>query len=108
MLVAWSSSRAALQSRHEYALSQLGTHPNMTIDVARALNNNKYTTKLRCFTGAGSEIVLNKHEVTPLITPREESFKNVVEQTASSSIPSSIKAHGQLYLYYTNTSMCRP
>ena len=35
VLVAWRSSEAALQSRHERTLSQVSTHPDMTLDVAR-------------------------------------------------------------------------
>ena len=35
VLVAWFPSGAALQNRHESALSQVRTHPGMTLDVAR-------------------------------------------------------------------------
>ena len=35
VLVAGSPSQAALQSRHECALSQVDIHPDMTLDVAR-------------------------------------------------------------------------
>ena len=43
VLSAWCSSEAALQSCHECALSQFGTQPDMTLDVARIENNNKHT-----------------------------------------------------------------
>ena len=35
VLAACSSSGAALESHHECALLQVGTHPGMTIDFAR-------------------------------------------------------------------------
>ena len=38
MLAAWSSSRAALQSPIDCALSQVGTCPDMTFGVARMEN----------------------------------------------------------------------
>ena len=37
--VAWSPSREALLRHHECALSQVGIHPDMTLDVARMLSN---------------------------------------------------------------------
>ena len=41
VLAAWFTSGATLLSRHEYTLSQVGTHPDMSLDVARMYNNNK-------------------------------------------------------------------
>ena len=43
VLVAWLPSGEALWSRHrrEYALLQVGTHHDMTLDVAMIQNNNK-------------------------------------------------------------------
>ena len=35
VLVAWSPSGATLQSHHECALSQVSSHPDMTLDVVR-------------------------------------------------------------------------
>ena len=46
VLVVWFSSGAAQQSRHECVLSQISTHPDMTLNVARIQNNNKQTNKL--------------------------------------------------------------
>ena len=34
-LPAWFPSGAALYNHHECALSQVGTHPDMTLDVAQ-------------------------------------------------------------------------
>ena len=42
VLAVCSPSEAALGGRHECALSQVGSHPDMTLDVAMVLNNNKY------------------------------------------------------------------
>ena len=40
VLVAWLPSGAALYSGHECALSQVGTHLDMTLDVAGMQDNN--------------------------------------------------------------------
>ena len=40
VLVDWFLSRAALQSHHECALFQVGTPPDMILDVARTSNSN--------------------------------------------------------------------
>ena len=41
LLSVWSATAAALSSRYEWALSQVGTCPGMTLDVARTLNSIK-------------------------------------------------------------------
>ena len=46
MLVALCSSEAALLSHHECALSQIGTHLNVTLGGVEARNANKQTTNL--------------------------------------------------------------
>ena len=41
--IAWCPSEAALKGRHECALSEVSTRPDMTLDVARTQNDNKQT-----------------------------------------------------------------
>ena len=41
VLVAWCSSEAALLHGHECGVSQVGTHPDMTLDVARMLKQQQ-------------------------------------------------------------------
>ena len=41
LLVAWFPHGAALLSHQDCVLSQLGIHRDVTLDVARMLNNNK-------------------------------------------------------------------
>ena len=41
LALTWSSSGAALLSHYESTLSQVGTHPALTIDVARMQNASK-------------------------------------------------------------------
>ena len=41
ILAAWSLSGTAIYSYHECALSQVGTGPDMTLDVARMKTTNK-------------------------------------------------------------------
>ena len=35
----WSPSEAALKAHYEGEISQVGTHPNMTLDVVRIFKN---------------------------------------------------------------------
>ena len=44
VLAAWCPNEVALYGRYECALSQVGSHPNMTLDVARTQNNNEKRT----------------------------------------------------------------
>ena len=51
VLAAWSSTGAALLSRHE--CRQVGTRPDMILDVAKTLNSNYLTNNVdpwRCIT----------------------------------------------------------
>ena len=43
--MAWPPSRAALYIRHEHALLQFGSHPDMTLDVSRMYNHNNKQSK---------------------------------------------------------------
>ena len=51
VLAVWPRSTARLFIRHEYALFQVGTHPDMTLDIARTKSNNKHLS-LVVFVGA--------------------------------------------------------
>ena len=41
--MAWSPNATSQQSRHECTLSQVGSHPNVNLDIAGILNTNKQT-----------------------------------------------------------------
>ena len=41
MLMACTTRGAALESHHKFALSQVGPHPAMTLDVARTYKNKE-------------------------------------------------------------------
>ena len=45
-VAAWYHSRVALCSAHEYALSQIGTCPDMTLNVAITKENNNQTKQM--------------------------------------------------------------
>ena len=44
VLAAWFPSGTALISCHERTLSQVGTHPDMTLDVIKTLRKNPQET----------------------------------------------------------------
>ena len=47
VLVVWFPSRAVLKSHHECTLLQVGSHPDITLDVARMQHNNQQTNQIK-------------------------------------------------------------
>ena len=58
VLVDWVPSGTVVQSRHESVLSQVSTHPDMSLDVARTKSNTQQTKQTQLCTHPNMTLVV--------------------------------------------------